>query len=111
MDLKVRTEGDVSIVELSGKMMSDDDTSALRSKVKSLVGDGVRKIILDLGDLQWMNSSGLGVMVAAVSTVKGADGVLKVARTPERIHSLFRITRLEQVFDIYNTVEEALNSF
>ncbi len=111
MELQVRKEGDVVILDLSGKVMNNDDTALLRNEVKQQVEDGTRKLVLNMSELQWMNSSGLGVLVAATSTVQNVKGVMKLAGTPEKIMSLFRITRLEQVFDFRASVEEALESF
>jgi anti-sigma B factor antagonist len=73
--------------------------------------EGKSNIIVDLGDVKFMNSSGLGMLIGGLTTMKKANGSLKLARVTEKIESLLIITKLVTIFEFYDTVEEAVNSF
>jgi anti-sigma B factor antagonist len=88
-----------------------NETSSLHNKVKSLMVDGVKKIVIDLGKVKWMNSSGLGVLMSCWGSLRKEDGNLKLANVSEKIDSLLMITQLIQFFETYETVERALASY
>jgi len=110
MKVKEHIDNHVAILTLSGKMMGGPETTALHDHVKGLIKDGVVKVVVDLSDIKWMNSSGMGVLMACMTTLKNADGQLVLARVAEKVRSLLIITQLIKVFDTYDTVDRAVNS-
>jgi len=111
MKLKKREEDGIVILELSGKIMGGPDAMLLNDHLHDLIESGHRKVVADLTHVDWMNSSGLGILISALTTIRNADGELKLANLTDRIHSLLKITKLQNVFDIYGTVQEAISSF
>ena len=92
-------------------MMGGADTFAVHEKVKKLLEDGILSIVVDLKSVKWMNSSGLGVLMSSLASVKAKDGVLKIANAAEKINSLLIITQLTKVFHNYDSVDKAVASF
>ncbi len=111
MPIKEQMQGDIAIIELKGKLMGGPETAAIHTKVKELVADGVKKVVIDLGKVTWMNSTGLGALMGSMTTLRNADGDLKLSRVTEKVKSLFMITKLITIFDTFDTVEEATNAF
>ena len=111
MAIKEEMRAGISILEVKGKLMGGPETSEIHNRVKDLVANGVKKVLIDLGKVTWMNSTGLGAMMSSLTTVKNAEGELKIARATEKVKSLFMVTKLITIFDNYETVEEALDSF
>ena len=111
MQIKVNIQDDVAIIELKGKMMGGPETTEIHTKVKELVEKDIKKIIIDLGKVAWMNSSGLGVLMGSLTTLRNANGDLKLARVTDKVKSLFMITKLITIFETTETIEEALESF
>jgi len=84
---------------------------ALHEKVKSLGADGIKKVVVDLKGVKWMNSSGLGVLMACTTTLNNSGGKLKMASVTEKVKSLLVITQLMRIFDTYENAERAVASF
>ena len=110
MKIKEKIEDHVAILTLSGKMMGGPETTALHDHIRGLINDKINKVVIDLGDVRWMNSSGMGVLMACMTTLTNADGKLVLARVSEKVNSLLIITQLIKVFDTYETVERACAS-
>jgi anti-sigma B factor antagonist len=91
--------------------MGGKETTDVHEKIKTLVQEGFKNVVIDLADVKWMNSSGLGMMMSALTTVTGAGGVLKIANVTEKVESLLMITQLTKIFHNYNSVEKAVASF
>ena len=108
MKIKEKIENHVAILTLSGKMMGGPETTALHDHIRGLINDGITKVVIDLGDVKWMNSSGMGVLMACTTTLKSANGHLVLARVSEKVNSLLIITQLIKVFETYETVERAV---
>ena len=111
MSLKEQMHGDVAVIELKGKLMGGSETTGIHTKVKDLVNNGVKKVVIDLGRVTWMNSTGLGALMGSMTTLRNADGDLKLVRVTEKVKSLFMITKLITIFDTLDSVEEAIKSF
>lgn len=103
--------GDVAVLELKGKLMGGPETAAIHEKVKDLVGNKVNKIVIDLGKVKWMNSSGLGALMGSLTTTKNSGGELKLAKVTEKVKSLFMITKLVTIFETFESIDEAVSSF
>jgi anti-sigma B factor antagonist len=110
MKIKEKIENQVAILSLSGKMMGGPETTELHDHIRSLLGDGIKKVVIDLGGVKWINSSGLGVLMAVMTTLKNADGQLKLANVTEKVESLLMITQLMRIFETYDSVERAAAS-
>ena len=93
MKLKETIDSDVAILTISGKMMGGAETQELQDKVKGLLTDGIKKVIIDLGRVGFMNSSGLGSLMACYTTLKSGEGQLKLANVTDKVQSLFMITQ------------------
>ncbi len=108
MKIKEKIESHVAVLTLSGKMMGGPETTALHDHIRGLINDGITKVVIDLGEVKWMNSSGMGVLMACTTTLKNAKGHLVLARVSEKVQSLLVITQLIKVFETYETVERAV---
>ena len=113
MQLKItnRTLNDgIIVVVCAGRLVFGEETAALRDRVKALLTEGSR-IILNLADVTYIDSGGLGTLVALYTTARNAGGAIKLARLTPRVGDLLQVTKLVTVFDVYNTEEEAVESF
>jgi anti-sigma B factor antagonist len=111
MAIKERMQDDIAILELKGKLMGGSETLAVHEKVKELIDKDVKKVVIDLGKVSWMNSTGLGALMGAMTSLRNADGELKLSRVTEKVKSLFMVTKLITIFDTFETEEEAIDAF
>jgi anti-sigma B factor antagonist len=111
MTLTTVTRGEVTVIVLTGNLMGGPDASALNATLHELVDAGTRRVVLDLAGVQFMNSSGLGLLIGGASLLKNAGGALKIAGASEKILTLIRITKLGGIFETYPGVEDAAASF
>jgi anti-sigma B factor antagonist len=103
--------GEVAVVSATGRLTLGEGTSALRTKIRELVDGGSRRIVLDLADLNYMDSSGLGELIAAHTTVTTAGGEIKLLNLAKRLHDLLKLTKLYTVFETFEDEAEAVASF
>ncbi len=101
----------VAVVALDGRIVLGEETSALREKVKSLVAEGKKKLLLNMGNVTMIDSSGLGALVAAYSSAKAMGASLCLCNLGLQTNQLLQMTKLLTVFEVSNTEEEALHSF
>lgn len=111
MKIKTIEKYGAVVIELKGNVMGGDDTKEFNDLLHKLVDGGKLNVIVDLSDVKFMNSSGLGMLIGGLTTMKKANGSLKLARVSEKIESLLIITKLITIFESYESVEEAVNSF
>jgi len=111
MKIKEKVEQGVAIITLSGNMMGGPETQAVHEKVKSLLTDNIRKIVIDLSGVKWMNSSGLGILMASLTSIEQSSGHLKLACVADKVQSLLMITQLIKIFETYETVDRAVATF
>ena len=111
MKIEERTVGDVTILDLKGKMLIGEGDELLREKINGLVEDGKSKIVLNLADVPYVDSAGLGEIVRCYTTVSRKDGKLKLLNLTKRIEDLLSITKLLTVFEAYESEDEAVKSF
>lgn len=110
MKFKDFLEGDVVVLDVSGKIMGGDETTLFHGKIHEYMSQNKKNIIVDLADVDWMNSVGLGMLISALTTVKNAGGRLVLANIA-KIESILTITRLISVFEHYETRKEAVASY
>ena len=112
MNIAERTIGDVVVVDVSGKItLGDGGDMVLKDKMRSLIQQGKTKILLNLGDVSYVDSAGLGEIVQAYGTVTKTGGALKLVNTTKRIKDLLAITKLLTVFETFDSEAEAVTSF
>lgn len=111
MKIDARTVGDVQILDCSGKITLGEGTMAIRNKVREVLKEGGKKIILNLGDVNYIDSSGIGELVSTFTTVTNAGGQLKLLNLTKKIQELLAITKLLTVFSVYQSEQEAIASF
>jgi anti-sigma B factor antagonist len=106
-----RDIGDVAIVDFSGRITLGEGSAMLRKMIRDLLADGRRKILLNLADVDYIDSSGIGELVGAYTSVRGANGELKLVYLTKRVHDIIQITRLFTVFDVQPDETAAVRSF
>lgn len=111
MKINHKTDGDVTIIELSGKVMGGPDHDKFKSAVTELLDAGGKNYVLDLSGVPWINSTGLGILISGFTSIKNAGGTMKVCSVNERVLSIFYISQLENVFEVFESCEEARGSF
>ncbi len=111
MKLTDREENGVMILEPAGKIMGGPDASLLHDKLYEFIDQDKKKFVVDLSQVDWMNSTGLGILISAYTTLRNNDGKLKLANVTEKIKSLLVITKLDPVFESYDSIAEAIESF
>lgn len=111
MKLSDREQDGVIILEPKGKIMGGPDATLLHDKLHEIIDAGKSKVVIDLSRVDWMNSTGLGILISSYTTLRNSKGELKLANVTDKIQSLLVITKLVSVFDAHDTVESAVSSF
>ena len=111
MKIVERKVGDVTILDLQGKILIGEGDDALRDAVTRVVQSGQQKILLNLAEVPYVDSAGLGEIVRCYTTVSKAGGKLKLINLTKKIQDLLSITKLLTVFETYDSEEEATRSF
>jgi anti-sigma B factor antagonist len=111
MQIHQRSVGDVTIIDINGKMTLGEGDELLRDKVNSLIQQGQRKLILNLAEVPYIDSAGLGEIVRTYTTVSRQGGSLKLLNLTKRIQDLLLITKLLTVFETFESEEDAIKSF
>ncbi|MDP9146689.1 MAG: STAS domain-containing protein [Acidobacteriota bacterium] len=101
----------VSIVALDGRIVLGEESNALRERVKALVAEGKKKIVLNMSNITFIDSAGLGTLVAAHHSAKSQGAALKICHLGAKFQEVLQITKLLTVFDVYNSEAEAVSSF
>jgi anti-sigma B factor antagonist len=111
MKIETRKVGDVTVLDCSGKITLGEGTMAVRNTVREILKNGGKKIILNLGDVNYIDSSGIGELVSSYTTVTSGGGQLKLLNLTKKIQELLAITKLLTVFQVYNDERAAVGSF
>jgi anti-sigma B factor antagonist len=111
MKIDERAVDGVTVLDLHGKMLIGEGDELLREKINQLVENGTERIVLNLAEVPYVDSAGLGEIVRCYTTVSRKNGKLKLLHLTKRIHDLLSITKLLTVFETYDTEEEAVKSF
>lgn len=106
-----RQAGDVTILDLNGKVTIGEGSVALRGAIRRLLGEGKKKLLLNLGSVGYIDSSGIGELVSSFTAVNKEGGVLKLLNLTQKIQDLLAITKLLTVFDVFEDEATALASF
>jgi anti-sigma B factor antagonist len=111
MEISERKSGHVTILDVSGKITLGDGDAILKDKLHSLVHQGRKDVLLNLGQVQYVDSAGLGAIVSAYTTMTREGGSLKLLGITKRLQDLLTITKLLTVFDTFDSEDEALRSY
>jgi anti-sigma B factor antagonist len=113
MDLRAtyRDAGVVTVVDIGGRITLGEGSALLRKTIRDLLGEGRTKIVLNLADVNYIDSSGIGELVTAFTTVKKTGGDLKLLHLTKKVHDLLQLTKLFTVFDVYSDEDTVLRSF
>jgi anti-sigma B factor antagonist len=112
MQIDEKTNGEVTVIKISGDItLNQGGDILLKDKVQSLLQQGQRKLVLDLGNVSYVDSAGLGQLVQIHATTKNQGGALRLANTTKKLKDLLVVTKLVTVFDSYDSEKEALASF
>jgi anti-sigma B factor antagonist len=109
--IKIRKTESVAIVDLSGKLMGGPDADVFKDTIKQLIQEGYKKVLVNLAHVPWVNSTGLGILIAGYTTLKREGGSLKLTHVTDRIESILMITKLGTIFESFSDEEQALKSF
>ncbi len=111
MGIEVKEHNDIVVIDIKGNLMGGPETTAVHEKVKELVDQNKRKVVINLAHVKWMNSSGLGILMGCLTSLRNAGGDLKLCGVTEKVQSLFMITKLVTIFDTYSDSKEAVKAF
>ena len=111
MTTSTRQVGGVTVVDIRGRIVLGEESAALRSLVGDLLKQGHKQILFNLGEVNYIDSSGLGHLVSAFTSVRKQDGELKLLNLTKKVHDVMQITKLYTVFDILDDEAAAIKSF
>ncbi len=101
----------VSVVTLDGRIVLGEESNSLREKLKSLIAEGKKKIVLNMVNIKYIDSAGLGTLVAAYLSAKNQGASVRLSNLGTKFHEVMQITKLLTVFDVYDTEAAAVSSF
>ncbi len=111
MKTSTRQVDGITVVDLSGRITLGEGSVVLRDNIRELLGQGHKKILLNLGDVTYIDSSGIGELVSGFTSVRNQGGELKLLNLTKKVHDLLQITKLYTVFDIKDDEASAIASF
>lgn len=113
MSIKTKTEmnGKIAIIEIKGSLVGDGDTDKFRSAVQDFIEQGNKCLVVNLGKVNYMNSSGIGAIISAYTSYKKVTGEVKLAGISDNVQNLLAVTKLIDIFDVHETVDEAIDAF
>ncbi len=111
MIIKEEKRGDVLILSLEGELMGGDETKEFQDKIYNSIREGIVNIVVDMKKLNWMNSAGLGTIMGGLTTLRGSGGDLRIANVSGRVRRPIEVTRLDHVIQIYEDVDQAVDSY
>lgn len=106
-----RQVGDITVIDVAGRITLGEGSSALRDALRELVSKGQKKILLNLGDVSYIDSSGIGELVSGFTTVTNQGGQLKLLNLTKRVKDLLQITKLYTVFDVHDEESTAIRAY
>jgi anti-sigma B factor antagonist len=109
--LTTRQVGDVTVIDASGRITLGEGSTTFREKIKELIAAGNKKVLLNLGDVSYIDSSGIGELVSSFTTTANAGGSLKLLHLTKRVQDLLQITKLYTVFEVFDDEASAVRSF
>jgi anti-sigma B factor antagonist len=111
LSIKERQAGDITILDMDGKVTIGEGSVALRTAIRRLLEEGKKKILLNLGGVGYIDSSGIGELVSSFTAINKEGGQLKLLNLTQKLQDLLGITKLLTVFDVYDSESDALGSY
>jgi len=111
LKLSKRTVDGILAITASGRIVFGDESGLLRDEIKKAIADGNKRIVLNLGEINYIDSGGLGTLVALHTTAHNAGSTIKLANLTQRVGDLLQVTKLATVFEVHNSEYEALEAF
>jgi len=111
LNINERQAGDVTVLDMSGKITIGEGSVSLRAAIRRLLEEGKKRILLNLAGISYVDSSGIGELVSSYTAINKEGGQLKLLNLTQKIQDLLTITKLLTVFDVYDSEADALNSF
>jgi anti-sigma B factor antagonist len=111
MKIEERREGDVLVLILQGELMGGDDSGIFQDRIYQAIQENTVDVVVDMEQIKWMNSAGLGKIMAGLTTLRGSGGDLKLAHLSDRVRRPIEITKLDNVIQIFTSTEDAIASF
>lgn len=111
MDIQKHVQDEVLILKIQGELMGGPETEVIQRCVYDAIKDENIQIVLDMTEVKWMNSAGLGILMASMTTLRGSEGDLRLVNCSERVRRPIEITKLDSVIRIYDSLEEGIQSF
>ncbi|MBI5283100.1 MAG: STAS domain-containing protein [Candidatus Solibacter usitatus] len=111
VQIQTREINDVTVMACSGTITLGQATSLFRNTLREILQNGAKKVLLDLNDVSYLDSTGIGELVGAYTSAHNAQAQIKLSRLPEKIYNLLQITKLVTVFEIFDDEAEAIRSF
>ncbi len=111
MKIKRDEQDGVVILRLEGKLMGGPDADSIHTAIRESIDAGQKNVLVDLGKVSWVNSTGLGILIANYTTLKREGGMLRLLNVSKRIESILMVTKLNTIFESYNDEAEALGRF
>lgn len=111
MSIITKIAGSVLVVSLEGELMGGPEADEFRRVIDEALSKGINQVIVDMARVGWMNSSGQGMLVGALATLRSSGGDLKLVNLSERVRRPLQLTRLDSVFEHFDSVEEAVKTF
>jgi len=108
MKFKDEIKGDVGILAMKGKLMGPPESDELHTEVRSLLGQGAKKIVLDMGGVTWINSLGVGAIMRCYTSIVNSNGKLTIANPADKVKYIFSMIRLMELFNVSESVEDAV---
>ena len=111
LKLSTRTRDGILVVDCNGRIVFGEESANLRDTVKKLIAENNKKIVLNLSGVSYIDSGGLGTLVALYATARNAGGAIKLANLTQRVDDLLQVTKLVTIFDVYDSEEKAIQAF
>ena len=111
MNIHQREHEGVVILDIDGKTIGGADSELFQEKIQGLLDDQKKCVLVNLQQVNWINSTGIGILISGFSLMDKQGGKLKLVHVSERIHNVLKITRLNTIFEYYETEDEAVRSF
>jgi len=106
-----RTVDGVAVLDLEGRIVLGEESSALRERVKNLLGQDRKRIVLNMGNVSYIDSAGLGALVASYTSAKNQGAILKLVNLGGKFREVLQVTKLLTVFEVYDSEQAAISSF
>ena len=111
MKIKEKMYDDIAVLSVTEELIGQLESRELHKHINNMISNGIKKFVIDLSEVKWLSSSGLGVLVASRNIVTEKKGNLKLVGATEKVQSLLALTQLIQLFEITDTVKQAIASF